>query len=31
MSKRDLKIILIAVLVTAILVGGEVFWWLTNP
>jgi len=28
MNKRDLKIIALAVLITALLVGGEVFWWL---
>jgi len=27
MNKRDLKIIVIAVLMTVFLVGIEVFWW----
>jgi len=30
MNKRDLKIIVIAALITAFLVGIEVFWWLTS-
>ena len=30
MNKWDLKIIVIAALITAFLVGIEVFWWLTS-
>jgi len=30
MNKRDLKIIALAVLITAILVGIETFWWLKS-
>jgi len=29
MSKQDLRIIAIAVLITAVLVGIETFWWLS--